>query len=91
VQKKEYRLIKCSVPGGLGIQDLEANNNTLFGKWLYKLLSEEGGMTKSPKKKIYGLKGYLSTLLETMGCKLLGRSDGKKRIFHYGSFLIKNG
>jgi predicted GNAT family acetyltransferase len=48
-------------------------------------------MTKSPKKKIYGLKGYLSTLLETMGCKLLGRSDGKKRILHYGSFLIKNG
>jgi hypothetical protein len=28
--------------GGLGIQDLEIKNRALLGRWLFKLLTEEG-------------------------------------------------
>jgi hypothetical protein len=47
-EKKKYRLTKWSVvcrpkdQGGLGIQDLEVNNTTLLGKWLFRLLTEDG-------------------------------------------------
>jgi hypothetical protein len=29
--------------GGLGVHDLEVKNTALLGKWLFKLLTEEGG------------------------------------------------
>jgi hypothetical protein len=47
-EKKKYRLTKWSVvcrpkdQGGLGIQDLEVKNTTLLGKWLFRLLTEDG-------------------------------------------------
>jgi hypothetical protein len=47
-EKKKYRLAKWSVvcrpkdQGGLGIQDLEVKNTALLGKWLFRLLTEDG-------------------------------------------------
>jgi hypothetical protein len=47
-EKKRYRLAKWSVvfcpkdQGGLGIQDLEVKNTALLGKWLFRLLTEDG-------------------------------------------------
>jgi hypothetical protein len=44
----KYRLAKWSVAyspkdqGGLGIHDLEVKNTTLLGKWLFRLLTEDG-------------------------------------------------
>jgi hypothetical protein len=47
-QKKKYTLTKWSIicqpknQGGLGIQNLEIQNQHLLGKWLFKLINEEG-------------------------------------------------
>lgn len=46
--KKKYRLTKWSIlsmpksVGGLGIINLETQNNCLLSKWLFKFLNEEG-------------------------------------------------
>jgi hypothetical protein len=47
-EKKRYRLAKWSIvcspkdQGGLGIHDLEVKNTALLGKWLFRLLTEDG-------------------------------------------------
>jgi hypothetical protein len=47
-QKKKYRLTKWNIvcqpkdQGGLGIQNLEIQNQCLLSKWLFKLINEEG-------------------------------------------------
>jgi hypothetical protein len=47
-QKKKYRLTKWSIicqpkdQGGMGIQNLEVQNQCLLSKWLFKLVNEEG-------------------------------------------------
>ena len=47
-EKKKYRLAKWEVvcrpkdQGGLGINDLQVKNTALLGKWLFKLLTEDG-------------------------------------------------
>jgi hypothetical protein len=47
-EKKKYQLTKWSVvcspkdQGGLNIHDLEVKNMALLGKWLFKLLTEDG-------------------------------------------------
>jgi hypothetical protein len=46
-QKKKYRLMKWSImcqpkdQGGLGIQNLEIQNQCHLSKWLFKLINEE--------------------------------------------------
>jgi hypothetical protein len=42
--------------GGLGIHDLEAKNTALLGKWLFKLLSEEGVWQTLLRRKYVGSK-----------------------------------
>jgi hypothetical protein len=57
-EKKKYRLAKWSVvccpkdQGGLGIHDLSVKNTALLGKWLFKLLTEDG--TTLLKRKYIG-------------------------------------
>jgi hypothetical protein len=40
--------VECGLPpqrqrqGGLGIKDLEVKNKALLGKWIFKILAEEG-------------------------------------------------
>jgi hypothetical protein len=47
-EKKKYRRAKWSIvcspkdQGGLGIHDLEVKNTALLGKWLFRLLTEDG-------------------------------------------------
>jgi hypothetical protein len=47
-KKKKYRLAKWSIvcspkdQGGLGIHDLEVKNTALLGKWLFRLLTQDG-------------------------------------------------
>jgi hypothetical protein len=59
---KKYRLVKWSVvctpkdQGGLGIQDLEVKNAALLGKWLFKLLTEDGIWQTILRRKYVGSK-----------------------------------
>jgi hypothetical protein len=47
-EKRKYRMVKWSVVcrpkdhRGLGVHDLEVKNSALLGKWLFKLLTEDG-------------------------------------------------
>jgi hypothetical protein len=40
--------------GGLGIHNLEVKNTALLGKWLFKLLTEEGTWQTILKRKYIG-------------------------------------
>jgi hypothetical protein len=48
IVRKKYRLTKWSIvcqpkdQGGLGIQNLEIQNQCMLSKWLFKLINEEG-------------------------------------------------
>ena len=59
-EKKKYRLAKWSVvcrpkdQGGLGIHDLDVKNRALLGKWLFKLLIEDGVWQTLLKRKYIG-------------------------------------
>ena len=55
--KKKYRMAKWSILcqpkeiGGLGIQNLEIQNQCLLSKWLFKLINEEGMWQELLKRK----------------------------------------
>ena len=61
-EKKKYRLTKWSVvcrpkdQGGLGVHDLEVKNRALLGKWLARLLTEDGVWQQLLRKKYVGSK-----------------------------------
>jgi hypothetical protein len=71
VKKNNYRLTKWSVvccpkdQGGLGIQDLEVKNTTLLGKWLFRLLTEDGVWQTLLRRKYVGSKALSQVFLET--------------------------
>jgi hypothetical protein len=48
--------------GGLGVHDLEVKNSALLGKWLYKLLTEDGVWQTMVRRKYIGDKS-LSQIL----------------------------
>jgi hypothetical protein len=78
--------------GGLGIHNLEVKNNVLLGKWLFKLLTEEGMWQTILKRKHIGLKA-LSQIFWKSGdsyfwVRLMAM---KKYFFGLGSFSIKDG
>jgi hypothetical protein len=64
-EKKKYWLAKWSVvctpkdQDGLGIHDLEVKNTALLGKWLFKLLTEEGTWQSILKGNTSAQKHYL--------------------------------
>ena len=59
-EKRKYRLAKWSVvcrpkdQGGLGVHDLEVKNRALLGKWLFKLLTEQGVWQTLLRRKYVG-------------------------------------
>jgi hypothetical protein len=61
-REKKYRLIKWSIvcspkdQGGLGVHDLEVKNSALLGKWLFKLLTEDGIWQTILRRKYIGSK-----------------------------------
>jgi hypothetical protein len=97
-EKKKYRLAKWNVvcrpkdQGGLGIHDLEAKNTALLGKWLFKLLTEEGVWQTLLRRKYIGSKA-LSHITWKPGDSHFwsGLMRTKNSFFRYGSFLIKDG
>jgi hypothetical protein len=97
-EKKKYRLARWNVvcrpkdQGGLGIHDLEAKNTALLGKWLFKLLTEEGVWQTLLRRKYIGSKA-LSHITWKPGDSHFwaGLMHTKNSFFRYGSFLIKDG
>jgi hypothetical protein len=78
--------------GGLGIHDLEVKNTALLGKWLFKLLTEEGTWQTILKRKYIGPKA-LSKVLWRPGDSYFwaGLMAAKKYFFGLGSFSIRDG
>ena len=97
-KKKKYRLVKWNVvcrpkhQGGLGIHDLEIKNTALLGKWLFKLLTEDGVWQTLLRRKYIGSKA-LSQLYWKPGDSHFwaGLMHVKNSFFRFGSFLIKDG
>jgi hypothetical protein len=64
-EKKKYRLVKWSMvyrpkeQGGLGVHVLAVKNSALLGKWLYKLLTEDGVWQTLLKRKLAGWPAHL--------------------------------
>jgi hypothetical protein len=61
-EKNKYRLVKRSIvcrpkdQGGLGLHDLQVKNSALVGKWLFKLLNEDGVWQTMLRQKYIGSK-----------------------------------
>jgi hypothetical protein len=97
-EKKKYRLTKWTVvcrpkdQGGLGVHDLEVKNRALLGKWLARLLTEEGVWQTMLRRKYVGSKA-ISQVLWTPGDSHFwaGLMTTKKYFFPHGSFIIKDG
>jgi hypothetical protein len=97
-EKRKYRLTKLSVvcrlkyQGGLGVHDLEVKIRALLGKWLARLLTEDGVWQQVLRKKYVGLK-VISHVLWKPGYSHFwaGNMATKKHFFPFGSFSIKDG
>ena len=98
MKKKKYRLARWDVvcrpkdQGGLGISDLQVKNSALLGKWLFKLLSEDGVWQTLLRRKYIGSKA-LSQVSWKPGDSHFwaGLMATKKHFFRFGSFNIKDG
>ena len=97
-EKKKYRLARWDVvcrpkdQGGLGIHDLQVKNSALLGKWLFKLLSEEGTWQSLLRRKYVGSKA-LSQVVWKPGHSHFwaGLMATKKFFFRFGKFAIRDG
>jgi hypothetical protein len=75
-QKKKYKLTKWSIlcqpkdQGGLGIQNIELQNQCLLSKWLFKLINEDGLWQTILRKK------YLSN-------ETIGKAQKKPGVSHF--------
>jgi hypothetical protein len=78
--------------GGLGINDLQVKNTTLLGKWLFKLLTEDGMWQILLKQKYVSSKA-LSQVLWKPGDShfLAGLMATKPKFFLFRQFSIKDG
>jgi hypothetical protein len=78
--------------GGLGIHDLEVKNTALMGKWLFRLLIEDGIWQTFLRQEYVGSKA-LSQVFWKPGDSHFwaGLMSTKKHFFGYGTFLIKDG
>jgi hypothetical protein len=97
-EKKKYRLTKWSVvcrpkdQGGLGVHDLEVKNRALLGKWLARLLTEDGRWQQLLRKKYVGSKAISQVIWKPGDSHFwAGIMATKKHFFPFGSFSIRNG
>ena len=94
--KRKYRLVKWSVVcspkehGGLGVSNLDAKNKSLLGKWLFKLLNEEGVWQSMLTRKYLGDKS-LSQVVNKPGTSHFwsGLMKIKDHFLRFGSFHLK--
>jgi hypothetical protein len=95
---RKYQLAKWNVvcrpkdQEGLGSQDLMVKNMALLGKWLFKLLTEDGILQTLLRRK-YIVSKVLSRIFWEPGDSLFwgGLMATKKFFFSYGSFSIRDG
>jgi hypothetical protein len=74
--------------GGLGVHDLEVKNSALLGKWLFKLLTEDGVWQTLLKRKYIGSKAVWKPRDSHFWAGLMAT---KKFFFCYGTFSTKDG
>ena len=76
----------------MGINDLQVKNTALLGKWLFKLLTEDGVWQTLLRRKYVGSKA-LSQVYWKLGDSHFwaGLMATKKSFFHYGTFDIQDG
>jgi len=76
----------------LGIHDLEVKNRALLGKWLFKLLTEDGVWQTLLRRKYVGSKAVSQVYWKPRDSHFwAGLISTKKYFFRYGSFSIKDG
>jgi hypothetical protein len=98
INYKKYRLVKWSVvctpkdQDGLGIHDLEVKNTALLGKWLFKLLTENGLRQTLLKQKYVGSKALSQVSVKPDDSHFwMGLMTTKTKFFRFRHFLIKDG
>jgi hypothetical protein len=96
--KKKYQFPKWNVfcrpknQGGLGIHDLEVKNIVLLGKWLFKLLTEDGTCKTTLKQKYVGSKALSQFICKPGKSHFWARLMAtKKHFFNLVTFSIKAG
>ena len=97
--KRKYRLTKWDIlcrpkdQGGLGIEVLKLKNRCLLSKWLFKLLTEEGGVWQELINNKYLITKSLSQVQSkpTDSPFWKGILKGKDDFFDRGSFTLGNG
>jgi hypothetical protein len=78
-------------PGGLGIQDLEVKNTVLFGKWIFRLLTENGVWQTLLRRKYVGSKALSQVFWKPDDSHFwAGLMATKKYFFGHGKFSIKD-
>jgi hypothetical protein len=78
--------------GGLGIQDLEVKNRALLGKWLFKLLTEDGIRQTLLRRKYVGSNALFQVFWKAGDSHFWADIMARKKFFFpYGSFNIRNG
>jgi hypothetical protein len=97
-EKNKYRLVKWGVvcrpkdQGGLGVHDLAVKNSALLGKWLFKLLTEDGVLQTLLKRKYIGAKALSQVIWKSGDSHIwAGQMASKKFFFRHGTFSIKDG
>jgi hypothetical protein len=96
-EKKKYQLVKWSVvcrpkdQGGLGVHDLQVKNTALLGKWLFKLLTEDGIWQTLLKRKYVGSKALSQVIWKLGDSHFWAGLMATKNFFHFGSFSINDG
>jgi hypothetical protein len=96
-EKKKYRLVKWSVvcrpkdQGGFGIYDLQVKNIAHLGKWLFKLLTEDGMWQTLLKRKYVGSKALSQVFWKPGDSQFgVGLMAAKPNFFRFRHFLIKD-
>ena len=78
-------------PRRVGIHDLEVKNRSLLGKWLFKLLTEDGVWQTLLRRKYVGSKAVSQVYWKPGDSHFwAGLMATKKYFFCYGSFSIKD-
>ena len=78
--------------GGLGVHDLEVKNRALLGKWLFKLLSEDGVWQTLLRRKYVGTQAVSQVIWKPGDSHFwAGLMATKKLFFPHGSFSIRDG
>ena len=96
--KKKYRLAKWSIlcqtkdQGGLGIKNLDIQNQCLLSKWLFKLINEDGLWQNLLKRKYIKDKPIAQVQKRPGDSQFLsGLMKVKDKFLNLGSFQLNNG